>query len=168
MSSVPIISDRLDWSSAIGLFLINYGTLDHFVFVFLKDHLATEEFANVKEWHFKDRVARIAQHLEDSKYPAEQQTAFARLRKRLEPVRELRNHIKHGHMYVRLDAQTQKPTVTVFKAKDLDTGLSPDSKHVEFPELQAALGTLDELIEEFQRIAGFKTAGCATIAEALK
>ena len=52
MSSVPIISDSLDWSSAIGQFLIKYGTLDYFVFVFLKDHLATEEFANVKEWHF--------------------------------------------------------------------------------------------------------------------
>ena len=56
--------------------------------------------------------------------------------------------------------ETQKPTVTVFKAKDLDTGLSPESKHVEFAELQAALGTLNALIEEFQRLAGFKTAGC--------
>jgi hypothetical protein len=158
MSPVPITLARLDWPSAIGNFLLNYGTLDYFVFVFLKDHLSPDEFANVKEWHFKDRVKRIAQHLKDEKYPADQQTAFTRLVDRLKPVRELRNHIAHGHMYVRLDPETQKPTVTVFKAKDVDTGLLPGSKHVEFAELQSALATLAGLIEKFQRLAGFTPA----------
>ena len=148
-------------ASAIGNFLLNYGTLDYFVFVYLKDHLSPSEFAAVKEWHFKDRVMKIAQHLKDAGYPAEQQLAFARLLERLEPIRELRNHIAHGHMYFRLDAETLMPTVTLFKAKDLDTGFLPDSNHVEFDELLAALKTLTELIEEFQRLAGFKTAGTA-------
>jgi hypothetical protein len=47
----------------------------------------------------------------------------------------------------------------VFKAKDVDTGLSPDSKHLEFAELQSALATLTELIEKFWHLAGFKTVG---------
>ena len=154
--------ERLDWPSAIGLFLLNYGTLDYCVFVFLKDHLSADEFVKVREWHFKDRLTRIAQHLKDEKYPAEQQTAFARMLERLEPIRELRNHIAHGHLYFRPDAETQKPTITLFKAKDLDTGFLPGSKHVEFAELKAALRTLTELIEGFRRIAGFNTTGCAT------
>lgn len=158
MSYVSIMPARLDWPCAIGHFLLNYGTLDYFVFVFLKDHLSPDEFANVNGWHFKDRVARIAQHLKDEKYPADQQTAFTRLLERLEPIRQLRNHIAHGHMYVRLDPETQKPTVTVFTAKDVDTGLLPDSKHVEFAELQSALTALPGLIEEFQHLAGFTTA----------
>jgi hypothetical protein len=154
--SVPILPARLDWPSAVGQFLLNYGILDYFVFVFLKDHLSPDEFACVEEWHLNDRVRRISQLLKDKHYPPGQQAAFARLLERLAPVREFRNHIAHGHMYLRLDAKTRAPTVTLFKAKDLDTGLSPDSEHVRFEQLQAALATLTELIEEFQTFAGFK------------
>ncbi len=159
MNPVPILPDRLDWSSAIGNFLLNYGTLDYLVFCFLKDHLSSEEFAKLKEWHLKNRLDRIAQHMQEANFPADQQQQFARLVTRLEPIRELRNHIAHGHMYVRIDEQTQKPTVTVFRAKDLDTGFLPDAKHVEFPELLAALNMLTELIEDFQCLAGFKEGG---------
>ena len=61
---------RLDWPSAIGLFLLNFGTLDYLVFVFLKDNLSSEEFAIVKEWHFKDRVTRMGEQLKAANYPA--------------------------------------------------------------------------------------------------
>lgn len=159
MSTVPILPERLDWSSAIGNFLLNYGTLDYFVFCFLKDHLAEEEFAKVKEWHLKNRLERIAQHMQEAKFSEDQQKEFAQLVQRLDPIRELRNHIAHGHMYVRIDEETHKPTVTVFRAKDLDTGFLPDAKHLEFAELLAALKTLTELIEDFQRLAGFKYEG---------
>ena len=168
MSSVPIMPARLDWPSAIGNFLLNYGTLDYFVFVFLKDHLSSDEFGRIREWHFNDRLKRIAQYLKDEKYPADQQTAFARLLERLEPIRELRNHLAHGHMYLRFDPETLKPRVTLFKAKDLDTGLLPESKHVEFHELLTALATLTGLIEEFQRLAGFKATGGGPAAEDLE
>jgi len=49
MNAVPILPDRLDWPSAIGNFLLNFGTLKYLVFVFLKDHLQPEEFDRVKE-----------------------------------------------------------------------------------------------------------------------
>ncbi len=163
MIQVPIVPSRLDWPSTIGSFLLNYGTLDYFVFCFLKDHLAPEEFDKVKEWHFKDRLERIIQYLQEAKFPAEQQRDFTQLVARLEPIRELRNHIAHGHMYFRVDEKTQKPTVTLFMAKDLDTGWMPDAKHVEFPELLAALKTLNELIEKFQWLAGFQEEGHASL-----
>ncbi|MEY4918395.1 MAG: hypothetical protein RL616_2308 [Verrucomicrobiota bacterium] len=154
---------RLDWPSAIGNFLLNFGTLDYLVFVFLKDHLSSDEFAIVREWHFKDRVTRMGEQLKAANYPADQQATFARLVERLNPIRELRNHIAHGHFYLRFDPETQKPIVSVFKAKDLDTGFLPDSKHLEFTELQAALSTLTELTEGFKRFAGFEneTQSCA-------
>ena len=156
MSFVPILPDRLDWSSAIGLFLINFGTLDHLVFVFLKDHLSSDEFAKIKEWHLNDRLDGIERFMREENYPAEDQAAFAELLKRLKPIRDLRNHIAHGHMFVSLGPATQKPTVTLVKAKDLDTWSSSDSKRVEFAELEKALSTLTGLVEEFKRLAGFK------------
>ncbi len=156
MYHVPITPARLDWPSAIGNLLLNYGTLDFLVFCFLKDHLSPEEFARVKNWHFKDRLSRIAQHLLEAKCPAGQQNEFDQLLRRLEPIRDLRNHIAHGHMYFRIDEETKKPKVTVLRAKDLDTGCNPDTKHVEFSELLTGLKTLNDLAEDFQRIAGFK------------
>lgn len=155
---VPILPARLDWPSAIGNFLLNFGTLEYFVFCFLKDNLNEVEFAKVKEWHLKSRLDRIAQHLREAKRPAKEQQQFGQLVNRLEPLRELRNHIAHGHMYCRIDEVTKRPAVTVFKAKDLDTGFEPGAKHVEFPELLAALGMLRELTEGFERLAGFETA----------
>src|SRR6266496_2994436 len=98
MNPVPIMPARLDWSSTIGLFLINFGTLDHCLFVFLEDHLSPEEFTKIKEWHLKDRLDRIAQILKKQNHSAEVLAEFARLRERLEPMRELRNHMAHGHM----------------------------------------------------------------------
>lgn len=152
----PILPERLDFPSAIGLFLLNFGTLEYLVFVFLKDRLTTEEFLKVREWHFKDRVTRIARYIEDSSYPAEQQTAFTRLLCKVDEIRELRNHIAHGHMLCRIDADTQKPMVTVFKAKDVNMAYFSESKHLKFSELCTALTTLAEVIEEFQRLAEFK------------
>jgi hypothetical protein len=55
----------------------------------------------------------------------------------------------------RLDPTTGKPVVTVLKAKDLDMEHAPDTKRLEFADLQAASTTLTKLIEEFQRLAGF-------------
>jgi hypothetical protein len=157
MSSIPILSAQLDWPSTIGGFLLKWGTLEYLVFVFLKDHSSADEFDKVKKLHFKDRVDRITQLLIDARYPADQQTEFTRLVDRLEPIRELRNHIAHGHLYLRLDADTKSFTITLLKAMDVDTGFLPDSEHVEFAQLQAALPTLDEMIGAFGRLAGFQT-----------
>jgi hypothetical protein len=92
-----ILPARLDWPSAIGNFLLNFGALEYFVFVFLKDGLTPEEFSKVKEWHFKDRLNRIARLLAERRYPAVTQKEFTQLVERIEQLRELRNHIAHGH-----------------------------------------------------------------------
>jgi len=150
---------RLDWPSVIGNFLLNYGTLDYLVFVFLKDNLPPDQFKSVRKQHFKDRINRIQKHLEESKRPAEELAAFANMVERLEPIRVLRNHIAHGHMYCRFDLESKKFAVTVLKAAHVDTGFLPESKHVEFKELVNGLTTLSELVGKFQELAGFDVRG---------
>ena len=56
---------RWDWPSTIGSFILLFGTLEYFVIVFLKDRLTSDEFLKIREWHFKDRLARIARLLKD-------------------------------------------------------------------------------------------------------
>src|SRR6185503_3304009 len=101
--------------------------------------------------------ARIAKHLKDENYPAEKQSEFAGWVERLNAIRELRNHIAHSHFYIRPNEDPEKAIVSLFRSQDLDTGLLPESRHVEFPELLAAVGTLTGLLEEFKRMAGIET-----------
>lgn len=86
MNQVPILPNRLDWPSAIGNFLLNFGTLEYLVFGFLKDHLRPEEFDRVKERHLKDRLNRIEQQLRDEGYPPHEQKAFAVLVEEQKPT----------------------------------------------------------------------------------
>jgi hypothetical protein len=87
MSFVPITPSRIDWPSAIGSFLLSFGMLEHFVFVFLKDRLSEAEFDKVKERHLKDRLARIGQYLKEANCSATEQAAFVALATRVEPMR---------------------------------------------------------------------------------
>src|SRR5687767_13115142 len=96
-------------------------------------------------------------YMKNGDFPLDQQTTFSRLVVRLNPLRELRNHIAHGHMLLRVEPNTGRPTITLFKAKDVDMAYSSESRHLEFTELRTALTTLTEVIEDFQASAGFTT-----------
>lgn len=157
MSSVPIVPARLDWPSAIGSFLLSFGTLEYFVCAFLKDHLAPDEFDKVKEWHLKDRLARIAQYLKESNRSPAEQATFADLVKRVEPMRDLRNHVAHGQMHLRIDPKSGEAAVTLVKAKEADDAFSPSTRSLRFSELEHALSTLSALIREFEHLAGFES-----------
>jgi hypothetical protein len=159
MNSVPLLPERWDWSSAIGNFLLNFGTLDYLVFVWLKDHLTTEEFEAEKKRHLKERLERIVEFQKNSGTPAAARESLAQLIARIDPIRELRNHIAHGHLYWIIEQQTQEWKVAVLQAKDLDNALLPETRQVAFDELMDASNTLVGLIEEFKNPAGFESTG---------
>jgi hypothetical protein len=103
----PILPDRLCWPSNIGLFIVNFGTLDLHVQDFLENSLPPEEFAKFKDRHFWDRVARIQGYVRQADYAPEKKQAMEPFFVRLEPIRELRNHIAHGRLRLTL-AEDQK------------------------------------------------------------
>jgi len=148
--------ERLDWASAIGLFIINYGVLEWHVLVFLESRIPPTEFARLKDErkYFHDRLARVKLLIESDPYSAEQKTAFAKFFDRVEPIRMLRNRIAHGHMLVRADADGKSPMLTLSLPKDLDSNYAPETRHLEFQELTNALAELTALIEEFKKLTG--------------
>src|SRR2546427_12974115 len=105
----PILPARLDWPSAIGNFLLNFGVLDWYIFAFLESQMPAEQFAKIKSEHFQDRITRVKTLVNDRDYPHEQKSAFTKFFPRLDPIRELRNHIAHGHMLVRQEAPRRTP-----------------------------------------------------------
>lgn len=153
-----IFPKTLDWHSAIGNFILNYGTVEYLVFVFLKDHLEPAEFERLTNWHLKDRLNRIAKYLGDTNSLREQRITFQRLVERLDGIRDLRNHIAHGHLHLQWNPENGKPIITIFRAKDLDKENGAESKHLEFHELRAALTTLRDLICDLERFVGFSPA----------
>lgn len=154
-SSLPVFPALSDWHSKVGNFLLSFGHLEYSIFLFLEIHLLPGEFAKVRELPMKNRLKRVADIIKAKDYPTNQQIAFARFFERLDPIRELRNHIAHGFMQITIDEN--RPRVTVIHGKDFDSAHLSDSKHVDFDQLVASLTTLVELIEEFQHLTGWAT-----------
>ena len=154
----PIFSSqRLDWSNAIGLFILNFGQLDWQLLVFLESRISPDEFARIKGKHLQDRIARVKTLVECGPYSDEQRQAFANFFQRIDSIRELRNHIAHGHIFSRLSDDLKTWKVTLSLPKDLDAGGARETRHLEFSELTRALSELSALIEEIQNLSG----GCA-------
>jgi hypothetical protein len=79
-------------------FLLNFGTLDYVVLVYLQKHLQPTEFERLREKHFTDRAIRLAEYLREEKYPEDKQSDFESLLMGIDQMRDLRNH-SHIHIY---------------------------------------------------------------------
>jgi len=147
-------SNRLDWASAIGLFIINFGQLDLDVQNFLETNLSPEEFARFKDRHFRDRVERIREHVHQPGFPVEKRDEFEKLVLRLEPIREIRNHIAHGLMHMALAEDLKTWTLTLSLPRDMDGSNSPEARHLTFAELLKVSTDLTNLTDDFKKWDG--------------
>jgi hypothetical protein len=148
---VPIVTLPLTWSSALGLFMLNFGTLEMLVFAYAEKCLPGE----LETWRrlpLMDRLNRIGQHLTTE--PA-RHAAFQSFQERFRPFRVLRNHLAHGYLQM-VVAEGKEPVLTITQATDLDAPLSSETSPVNFEQLTRALSALDELTTEFRRITDDK------------
>lgn len=67
---------RLDWSSAVGHFILNFGILDLHVQDFLESKLAPAEFGKLRVRNFQDRVERMKKLLGQSELAPENKRAI--------------------------------------------------------------------------------------------
>ena len=136
------------WSSAIGLFIINFGMLDFHVQDFLQSTLSPEEFSQLRDRHFQDRIERVKKHVSKAHYPRQKKQAIAHFFARLEPVRQLRNHIAHGLLRIGLAEDQKSRIITLSLPRDLDGSGCPQARHLTYQELLAAGTELTQLIED--------------------
>jgi hypothetical protein len=157
MNPLPFTCGCLSWSSVIGNFITNFGMLDLHVLDFLETQLPPEEFSKFKQRPFHDRVERIKQRLGEADCTLLNKAEFGQFFQRLDPLRATRNHIAHGILRFGLAPDQKSPIQTLSIPRDLDGSNPTEARHLEFAELQAELKTLNEMIEEFERLVGFKT-----------
>ena len=154
MVPMPIFSSRPSWASALGSFLLQFAMLDYLAHVYLKNNLDSAKFSKIAERHFKDRLSAVAEHICFSG-SMEMKKAFDSLRSRVEPIRNLRNHIAHGYMLLQ-ENETGSVELSISLPKDLDQEYAVAARHVTFEDLQASLKELTSVIEAFKEIVGFK------------
>ncbi|HEY6227871.1 MAG TPA: hypothetical protein VI282_12180 [Verrucomicrobiae bacterium] len=148
-SKVPLLPARLDWPSAIGLFIMNFGTLDYRIFEFLEERLSPGEFKTLqKKSSFEERLSRITKCLDSSQFTDKQRAAFNQFAERVRKIRDVRNHIAHGYMLCGFDDQAQI-TIELCKTKDIYDEHSPGSLRLTFEMLQDANNLLCKSSEEF-------------------
>ena len=125
MASVPVLSSRPSWASALGSFLLQFGILDYLAHVYLKNNLDSAKFSKIAARHFKDRLSAVAEHISFSG-SVEMKEAFKSLSSRIEPLRNLRNHIAHGYILFQ-ESETGTLELCISLPKDLDqAGQGPD------------------------------------------
>jgi hypothetical protein len=161
MNPDPITRARLDWPSAIGSFLLSFGSLEYFVSVYLEDHLDEAEFQAVKKRHLADRLERIAKSFQGEHHPQVERDRFAALMARATPLRELRNLIAHGQMHMRIAPDTGNLKVVLLNSWKVDNAVLPETNELEFIELERALTEIASVNQEFEWLAGFKTTSHA-------
>jgi hypothetical protein len=158
MSSSPdLLPARWDWPSTIGHFLLSFGYLEYSVLAYLKDNLPPKDFEKLRDSHFKDRLEKIALHFPSQKVSPENSAALKQLIAHLDPIRDLRNRIAHGYTFLKRDPATGFK-ILLFQVNDLDAEHHPDTQALQLDDLLKAANQLTDLIEEFRRLTGWKTA----------
>jgi len=145
---------RWDWPSTIGSFMLLFNTLDYTLSAGLLKRLGKEEFEKIRNEPFQIRLKAVARHLKSEEAVAGRDASVDALAKRLETLRQLRNHLAHGFFSVIADKIDPPPEVTITQVKDFD---QPGARRVTFQEIQSAVESLPNLIEEIHRFFGVST-----------
>lgn len=146
--------DRVSLATTIGLFILNFSTLDLFVQDYLENNLTTEEFARFKKQPFQKRIECIRELVQQPAFDAKKRDEFERLSFRVEAIREMRNHIAHGLLRASMNEDTKEWGFTISLPRDLDGSNTPDARHLTFEELRKASKDLTNLIEDFKSWSG--------------
>jgi hypothetical protein len=134
--------------------ILNFGTLDLMVQDYLENHLSPEEFAKFKECSFAERIKRIQKHVQQSGFPAVKREPFEQWSRRLESIRETRNHIAHGLLRLALAEDKKTWFLAISLPRDLDGSNSPATRHLSLDDLLRASKELTDSTEEFREWSG--------------
>ena len=141
-------------ASTIGLFILNFGTLDLLVHDYLEVNLPDREFVRLKDRGFRDRIERVRSHVQQPEFDTKKRDEFERLSSRIESIRQLRNHIAHGLLRVSMNEETKEWTLTISLPRDMDGSNAPDARHLTFAEMWKASQEVTNLIEDFKAWTG--------------
>ena len=147
----PVLPQRLDWSSVIGLFILNFGSLELALLECLKWRLPEKRWNAQARKSFHERVQCLRELVSQ---PAETVTASAEweaLIVRLGAVRDLRNHLAHSTLVNTLADDLKTWTQRLVLTKEFACAQA-ETRQVSFDELHLETTKLADLIGELVKL----------------
>jgi hypothetical protein len=144
---------RLDWPSAIGNIILNFGAMDWHLTVFLEKHLPEAKFMAVKNLSFQERAKRVKSVMEKTAEFSRKRSEAKQFFARLEQIRLLRNQIAHGQLAVKMNEKCEIESVALTQSRELG-GEPGQAQPLRFNGLVKAMTELGRLLEEFQTLSG--------------
>ncbi len=92
----PVLPQRLDWSSMIGLFILNFGQLELALSDIIKLRAKPESRKGVLKKSFHDKIQCLKDLAEQHPLMVKKQKEWEALVARMDAIRDLRNHLAHG------------------------------------------------------------------------
>jgi hypothetical protein len=143
-----------DLFSAIGLYIVNFGTLEYLTSGYLYDHLPEEEYTRVEKQHFTDRVEKVLSHISAFRQDSATLKAITNFRRKLAPLRDLRNNIAHGYLLVKTPDQGMPSLIVANpRIQSLPRATSSD---VTLQDIFRALKELDDATEILKSLLGYR------------
>lgn len=138
----PVLPQRLDWSSVMGLFILNFGTLELALSDILKLRSRPESKNAVIKKSFHEKI----QCLQDlaGRHPAmvEKRDQWKALIARMDAIRDLRNHLSHSTLLHSVAEDLKTVIQVLCLTQDVSTNVSGMLRL-----------TFDELFDQNQRLA---------------
>jgi|GEM_PF-6826169 len=130
----PVLPQRLDWASVIGLFILNFGSLELVLANILKFRSKSESKKAVVKKSFHEKI-RCLDHLADS-HPSmvEKRTQWKGLIVRMDAIRDLRNHLSHSTLLHSVSEDLKSLNQVLCLTHDVSADAS-DALRVTFEEL---------------------------------
>ena len=154
IKDADIFPKQLDWFSAVGMFILNFGNLEWLMLCFLEKQLSDEEFQRCKNLHFKDRMERVEVELRALGEPGNQSITISEMMASLDELRILRNHIAHGNLNISME-QGNEGYVSLALPRDLDKPFDGDCRQLKLSELKVAVNRLNRANEAFKQLSRF-------------
>jgi hypothetical protein len=130
----PVLPQRLDWSSVMGLFILNFGALDLALSNILKLRSRPESKNAVIKKSFHEKI-RCLQHLA-GEHPAmvEKRDQWEALIVRMNAIRDLRNHLSHSTLLHSVAEDLKTVIQVLCLTQDVSANVS-DALRLTFEEL---------------------------------
>lgn len=144
----PVLPQRLDWPSMIGLFILNFGVLELALSHILKLRSKPESKNAAAKKSFHEKIRCLQALVDWHPEMVQKRERWQQLVLKMDAIRDLRNHLSHG-MLVHTVAEDLKGMSQVLCLTQEVSADKPDVLKVTFQELvhqnQVLSGVIDEL-----------------------
>ncbi len=148
----PVFPQRLDWSSLIGLFILNFGALELALSDILKLRTKPKSRKAVAKKKFNEKIQHLKLLVDQHSSMVEKRNAWNALIGRMQTIRDLRNHICHSTLVHRVTQDMTEMRQELCATQDLGADL-PDALKVSFDELLRQNQLLSDMLNGLAELA---------------